>query len=117
MRFCSGCGERLDVAPPVTCSRCGRSHWRNAKPAAGGLVTCGDKLLLVRRAHYHAEPLDLESFSPDPDEVSEVGWFAWDELPKNVAPPRSFPLVLEAWRSAMTSGSIVTPLRNRPMSS
>lgn len=179
MRFCSGCGERLDGAPPVTCSRCGRSHWSNAKPAAGGLVTLGDKLLLVRRAnepwagswcapagfcdgdehpiltaereiveesgihvrvvgflgiwtddygppaagspresisvaYYHAVPLEAESRPPDPEEVSEVRWFSWDELPADLAPPRSFPPVLAAWRSAFIAGTTVTPLPDRP---
>ena len=65
-------------------------------------------------AYYHADPLDLDSRPPDPEEVGEVGWFAWDGLPTDVAPPESFPRVLAAWRSAVTSGETVTPLPDRP---
>ena len=51
MGFCSGCGAALAGQPPIQCGNCGRQHWRNAKPAAGGLVVREGKLLLVRRAH------------------------------------------------------------------
>jgi 8-oxo-dGTP diphosphatase len=49
--FCASCGAALPALPPVTCSGCGRSHWRNAKPAAGAVVIRDDTVLLVRRAH------------------------------------------------------------------
>jgi ADP-ribose pyrophosphatase YjhB (NUDIX family) len=51
VRFCSACGAELESAPPVDCRVCGRSHWRNAKPGASGLVVRDGRLLLVRRAH------------------------------------------------------------------
>jgi ADP-ribose pyrophosphatase YjhB (NUDIX family) len=51
MRFCSACGAKLAAAPPTQCGRCGARHWRNAKPAAAGLVVREGRLLLVRRAH------------------------------------------------------------------
>jgi ADP-ribose pyrophosphatase YjhB (NUDIX family) len=35
----------------VTCRACDTSHWLDAKPCAGALVSRGGKLLLVRRAH------------------------------------------------------------------
>jgi ADP-ribose pyrophosphatase YjhB (NUDIX family) len=41
----------LPGPPPVTCSACDTSHWLDAKPCAGALVTREDKLLLARRAH------------------------------------------------------------------
>jgi 8-oxo-dGTP pyrophosphatase MutT (NUDIX family) len=41
----------LSGEPPVQCGACGRRHWRNAKPAAAGLVVRDGTLLLVRRAH------------------------------------------------------------------
>lgn len=51
LTFCVDCGSPLPHGPPVICQACGSSHWLNAKPAAGALVTRGEELLLVRRAH------------------------------------------------------------------
>ena len=50
-RFCSNCAAPLPQPPPVTCRSCDTSHWLDAKPCAGALVTRRGKLLLVRRAH------------------------------------------------------------------
>ena len=41
----------------------------------------------------------------DPAEVSELGWFAWDELPQELAPPGTLEAVLAVARS---------PERSRP---
>lgn len=50
-RFCPVCGAPLPGPRPVQCSACGSTHWRNAKPCAGALVTDGSgALLLVQRA-------------------------------------------------------------------
>src|SRR5207344_2557603 len=49
-RFCSHCAAPLPAPPPVTCPACDTSHWHDAKPCAGALVSRGGKLLLVRRA-------------------------------------------------------------------
>jgi ADP-ribose pyrophosphatase YjhB (NUDIX family) len=51
IRFCSHCGAPLPAPPPVTCGTCETSHWLDAKPCAGALVTRDGRLLLVRRAH------------------------------------------------------------------
>jgi 8-oxo-dGTP diphosphatase len=51
VRFCSCCGAPLPSPPPVTCAACATSHWLDAKPCAGALVTRDGRLLLVRRAH------------------------------------------------------------------
>ena len=50
-RFCSQCAAPLPGPPPVTCASCDTSHWLDAKPCAGALVTHLGELLLVRRAH------------------------------------------------------------------
>jgi ADP-ribose pyrophosphatase YjhB (NUDIX family) len=50
-RYCSHCSAPLPGPPPVTCVSCDTSHWLDAKPCAGALVTRGQRLLLVRRAH------------------------------------------------------------------
>jgi 8-oxo-dGTP diphosphatase len=50
-RFCSNCAAPLPAPPPVTCRSCDTSHWADAKPCAGVLVTRESKLLLVRRVH------------------------------------------------------------------
>jgi 8-oxo-dGTP diphosphatase len=49
-RFCSECGAPLPAPPPVTCPSCDTSHWLDAKPCSGALVSRSGKLLLVRRA-------------------------------------------------------------------
>jgi 8-oxo-dGTP diphosphatase len=50
-RYCSYCAAPLPGPPPVTCPACDASHWLDAKPCAGALVTHDGRLLLVRRAH------------------------------------------------------------------
>ena len=50
-RFCCECGAPLPAPPPVTCPACDASHWLDARPCAGALVSREGKLLLVRRAH------------------------------------------------------------------
>jgi len=50
-RFCSQCAAPLPAPPPVTCPACDTSHWLDAKPCAGALVSRRGRLLLVRRAH------------------------------------------------------------------
>src|SRR4051794_4274090 len=48
--FCSHCAAELPSPPPVTCERCGASHYANPKPCGGALVTRDGRLLLIRRA-------------------------------------------------------------------
>lgn len=47
---CPLCGERIDLEVPGRCDHCGGSHYRNARPTAGGLVVRGDTVMLLRRA-------------------------------------------------------------------
>ena len=50
--FCSECAARLPHEPPVTCPSCGTSHYANAKPCGGALISDDEGgLLLVKRAH------------------------------------------------------------------
>ena len=59
----------------------------------------------INVAYYSATLLGDEPPRPDPAEVSEIGWFAWEELPDELAPPGTLEAVLEAVRS---------PERSRP---
>jgi ADP-ribose pyrophosphatase YjhB (NUDIX family) len=173
VRFCAACGAELGSPPPVTCSACGVSHWRNPKPCANAIVVDGDRVLLARRsyapwkdawgspggfcergehpietverevheetglrvrvtgylgvwiddyadepgldeneiinvAYYRAERLGGDEHDFDPAEVSELGWFGWDELPAELAPPRTLPAVL-----AVARDSGATPILDR----
>ncbi len=56
-RFCPACGGGLETRKPPgdtrdrqICGRCGRVHYRNAKPCAEVLVVRDGRVLLVRRA-------------------------------------------------------------------
>ena len=174
VRFCSACGTELGSPPPVTCSACGVSHWRNPKPCANAIVIDSDRVLLARRAYapwkdlwgspggfcelgehpietverevleetglrvevtgyigvwvdeyvaehqvpdadvinvayYRAEPVGGDARDFDPAEVSELAWFAWDELPADLAPPRTLAAVLAVARDAEP-----TPLHDAP---
>ena len=164
MRLCCYCGAPLPAPPPVTCAACDASHWLDAKPCAGALVTRDGRLLLVRRAHdpwrglwdvpggfcgpeehpeaaaarevreetgltirvggflgmwidryaasgpnadkvtlniyFHAVADGQGEARTDPNEVAEIGWFAPDELPTDVAFPKHVPEVLRAWRES-----------------
>ena len=65
-------------------------------------------------AYYHAEPSGPPSGQVDPAEVAEVGWFAWEELPEELAPPDTLPAVLAAWRADLLAHRTRTPLPDRP---
>jgi ADP-ribose pyrophosphatase YjhB (NUDIX family) len=64
---------------------------------------------VINVAYYTAMPTDGAEGVPDPVEVSEVRWFAWDELPYDLSPPRTLEAVLAAARAGAT-----TPERSRP---
>jgi 8-oxo-dGTP diphosphatase len=69
---------------------------------------------VINVAYYHAVLAGLDSGSFDEAEVSEVGWFGWDELPIELAPPGTLASVLAAARRAHGDGSAVTPLPDKP---
>jgi ADP-ribose pyrophosphatase YjhB (NUDIX family) len=60
---------------------------------------------VINVAYYLASPASDAQGSLDPVEVSEIEWFAWDELPAELAPPGTLAAVLALARS---------PERNRP---
>jgi ADP-ribose pyrophosphatase YjhB (NUDIX family) len=174
VRFCSACGAPLPAAPPVTCTSCGASHWRNPKPCANAIVVEDGRVLLARRsyapwkdlwgspggfcergehpietverealeetglqirvtgylgvwvddyadepglesneiinvAYYRAERMGGHESAFDPVEVSELRWFAWDELPADLAPPNTLRAVLDAARAIRPA-----PILDRP---
>ena len=61
---------------------------------------------VINVAYYTASPLGDPEGPVDPEEVSEVRWFEWDELPRNVAPPRTLSAVLAA-------AGMTVPIRDR----
>lgn len=69
----------------------------------------GTSIDVINVAYYTAELREAAATSPDPREVSEVAWFAWDELPPDLAPPGTLAAVLAPARTAAT-----TPERSRP---
>ena len=64
---------------------------------------------VINVAYYTAEPLGEPEGTVDGDEVSELGWFGRDELPRDLAPPRTLSAVLAAAR-------MTTPVHDRPTS-
>jgi 8-oxo-dGTP diphosphatase len=65
-------------------------------------------------AYYHAVTVDDAEGRPEPGEASELGWFAPDDLPAEIAFPNHAPAVLTAWREAITEGRTITHLPDRP---
>jgi ADP-ribose pyrophosphatase YjhB (NUDIX family) len=53
---------------------------------------------IINVAYYAAALVPGERGPVDPAEVSEVGWFGWDELPTDLAPPGTLEAVLAAAR-------------------
>lgn len=68
---------------------------------------------IINVAYYHAVPLSGESISPGEPEVTEVGWFGWEDLPLELAPPGTLPAVITAAHRAHVDGSAQTSLPDR----
>jgi ADP-ribose pyrophosphatase YjhB (NUDIX family) len=62
---------------------------------------------VINVAYYLAAPADAGGAPVDPAEVSEVAWFAWDDVPAELAPPVTLDAVLAAVRAG-------EPLPDRP---
>lgn len=61
----------------------------------------------INVAYYTAEPLGGPEGPVDENEVSELRWFGWDELPRELAPPHTLSAVL-------ASAGRTMPIRDRP---
>ena len=55
---------------------------------------------VINVAYYRAEVVGGDEADFDPQEVSELRWFTWDDLPPDLAPPGTLSAVLEAARRA-----------------
>jgi 8-oxo-dGTP diphosphatase len=55
---------------------------------------------IINVAYYVAAPAGEAAGAPDDVEVSEVAWFAWDDLPADLAPPGTLEAVLAAARAS-----------------
>jgi 8-oxo-dGTP diphosphatase len=64
-------------------------------------------------SYYHAVPVDEPELRGD-HEVSEVAWFAPDELPAELSPPASGARIYAAWREAFDARRLETPLPDTP---
>ena len=69
---------------------------------------------IINVAYYHAVPRGDSRGTLDSAEVSEVGWFRWDELPSELAPPGTLAAVIAAARIDFQERSGTKPLPDRP---
>jgi ADP-ribose pyrophosphatase YjhB (NUDIX family) len=59
----------------------------------------------INVGYYLAAPLHSAAItSRESSEVSDVSWFAWDELPEDLAPPGTLESVVTAARAALADG-------------
>ena len=63
---------------------------------------------MINVAYYLARPTGTGG-EPDPAEVSEIGWFAWDDLPTELAPPGTLARVLDVARDAQPDSILDRP--------
>jgi 8-oxo-dGTP diphosphatase len=56
--------------------------------------------VVINVAYYTAAPIGAAEASPDPREVSELGWFSFDGLPPDLAPPGTLAAVLAVAHAA-----------------
>ena len=68
----------------------------------------------INVAYYHAVRAGEDEGSFDAAEVSEVGWFHWDGVPADLAPPGTLETALAAARQLLVETAGVTQLPDRP---
>ena len=56
---------------------------------------------VINVAYYRATSIGGDESAFDRAEVSELRWFAWDELPPNLVPPGTLAAALAASRSGV----------------
>jgi ADP-ribose pyrophosphatase YjhB (NUDIX family) len=61
-------------------------------------------------SYFHAVPTGEPDVAVDPAEVSAFGWFEPDRLPEQLSPPGNGARIYAAWRDALASGRLETPL-------
>jgi ADP-ribose pyrophosphatase YjhB (NUDIX family) len=62
-----------------------------------------DKVTL--NVYFHAEIDGPERTTTDPNEVTEIGWFRPEELPRELAFPGHVPALLAAWKESSAEGT------------
>lgn len=67
---------------------------------------------VINVAYYHAVRSGGGNGPIDAEEVSEIGWFRWDEVPEPLAPPSTLAAVLAAAHAALQGSA--DPLPDRP---
>jgi len=73
----------------------------------------GDDSEHVAVVYFHAVPTGEPAVAHDPGEVAEIGWFAPDRLPRELAPPVNGSRIFAAWRAAYEAGDTESSLRDR----
>ena len=68
---------------------------------------------VINVAYYGAVPLGGNESAFDRREVSELGWFGWDELPPDLAPPGTLEAVLAAARAGTPLPDLSVARRRR----
>ena len=68
----------------------------------------------INVASYHAVRASEDEGSFDPVEVSEVGWFHWDRVPADIAPPGTLATVLATARRMLAGTADFSSLPDRP---
>lgn len=65
----------------------------------------------INVAYYLAAPAGPPERTPDPAEVSDVRWFAWDALPRRLAPPGTLEAVLAVAQATLEGRAEALPDR------
>ena len=75
--FCPSCGSRriaFDGMKEFTCGQCSFTYYQNVAAAAGAILECNGKIVLIRRKQEPGKGmLDLPGGFMDPGETAEEG--------------------------------------------
>jgi ADP-ribose pyrophosphatase YjhB (NUDIX family) len=84
--------------------------WLDAYPNPGD----PEHPVTTLNSYFHAVATGSGSGAVDPSEATELGWFAPDALPAEIAFINHVGAVLDAWRTDVAGGRTVTPMPDRP---